>query len=196
MIDPTKITKYDQTQRELEETILFWVCASGKNGVTSAKCLDKLLSSWKATAEMVVANPSPFDIIRCIHHNADLANEMKMCGIGCNKNKSKTFFHLAWNFLNLKTCSVEDLESIPGIGPKTSRCFVIHSRRDQQYAGLDRHILSFLKDKGHNVPKATPTGKKYRELELIFLAYVAESGMTVSSFDLMIWNDYRNRKAA
>lgn len=194
MIDATKITNYNLTMPELQEHILFWICASGKNGVTSARCLDHLLSGWRPSANMVIANPSPFDIIGFINHNSVLADEMRQSGIGCYNNKAKSFMSLLNARLNLKTCSVEDLEAIHGIGPKTARCFLIHSRLNQSYAGLDTHVLKFLRDKGHDVPKATPTGKKYRELEVVFLEYAKKSGMNVADFDLKIWNDYRNKK--
>jgi len=196
MIDPTKITNYRLNQAKTEEVILFWVCAAGKNGVTAAKCLDGLLSTWRERASTIKPKPSPFDIIRYISQVGDLADEMKKHGIGCYNAKSKTFLCLVSKCMDLKKCTVEDLESVSGIGPKTARCFLIHSRPNQQYAGLDTHVLKFLRDKGHEVPKSTPTGKKYRDLETVFLKYVAESGMTVADFDLMIWNDYRNRKAA
>jgi hypothetical protein len=196
MIDPTKITNYRLSQAKTEEVLLFWVCAAGKNGVTAAKCLDRLLSTWRERASRIKPKPSPFDIIRHISQVGDLADEMKNHGIGCYNAKAKTFLHLVGKSMDLKKCTVEDLESVPGIGPKTARCFLIHSRPNQQYAGLDTHVLKFLRDKGHEVPKSTPTGKKYRDLETVFLKYVAESGMTVADFDLMIWNDYRNRKAA
>jgi len=191
MIDPTQITNYNLSKSEAEEFILFWVCAAGKNGVTSAKCLDKLLSAWR---EKIDGSPSPFEIVRYIYQFGDLVDEMKKHGIGCYNSKAKTFISLVNSNLDLKKCSVEDLESISGIGPKTARCFLIHSRPDQQYAGLDTHVLKFLKDKGHEVPKSTPNGKKYRELEVIFLKYVSESGMNTADFDLKIWNNYRNRK--
>lgn len=196
MVNPTKITNFLLSHHETEEVLLFWVCAAGKNGTTAAKCLDSLLSTWQESASKTNLNPSPFDIIRHISHVGDLATEMKKNGIGCYNAKAKTFLSLVLKCMDLKKCTVEDLESIPGIGPKTARCFLIHSRPNQQYAGLDTHILKFLRDKGHEVPKSTPTGKKYRELETVFLKYVVESGMTVADFDLMIWNDYRNRRAA
>ena len=196
MLDPTKITNYRMSQAKTEEALLFWVCAAGKNGVTAAKCLDRLLSAWRERASRIKFKPSPLDIIRYISHVGDLPFEMKKHGIGCYNAKAKTFLCIAWKCMDLKKCTLEDLESIPGIGPKTARCFLIHSRRNQQYAGLDTHVLKFLRDKGHDVPKSTPTGKKYKDLEAIFLKYVAESGMTVADFDLIIWNDYRNRKAA
>lgn len=185
LIDPINITSYDLSSKDLEVVILFWICAAGKNGVTSAKCLHKLLTTWQTEK-----NERPFKTIQRI---PNLPQEMKKCGIGCYNNKAKSFKYLALHHLNLKTCTVEDLEAVPGIGPKTARCFLIHSRRNQKYAGLDTHILKFLRDKGHEVPKSTPSGKKYLELEKIFLSYVEASGKSVADFDLSIWNEYRNR---
>lgn len=211
MVDPIKITNYHQTSEELQETLLFWVCAAGKNGVTAARCLDSLLSAWREPAKRgpLKLKPSPFDIIRYAHRYltqnklGTLAEEMKKHGIGCYNAKAKTFLHLVAEYegscglyMDLKKCDVEDLESVPGIGPKTARCFLIHSRENQRYAGLDTHILKFLRDKGHEVPSSTPTGKKYRELEQTFLKYVDDSGKSVADFDLAIWNDYRNRRSA
>lgn len=191
MINPKSITNYNRSKASLEHVILFWVCAAGKNGVTAAKCLDNLLKTWRPKASLVKKNPTPFQIIRYISHTGDLAQELKNHGIGCYNHKARTFLCLAWSYLDLKTCTVEQLEEIPGIGPKTARCFLIHSRENQPYAGLDTHVLKFLRDKGHNAPKSTPTGKKYRELEKIFLDYVKESGKTVADFDLFIWLKYR-----
>lgn len=43
MIDPTNITDYNLSKEKLEEVILFWVCAAGKNGVTATKSLERTL---------------------------------------------------------------------------------------------------------------------------------------------------------
>lgn len=196
MVDPTKITNYRLPVARLEEVMLFWVCAAGKNGVTAARCLDSLLKTWRPQAARIKPKPTPFDIIRYISHVGNLAEEMRTHGIGCFTQKAKTFLCLVWTCIDLKLCTVDDLESIPGIGPKTARCFLIHSRPNQQYAGLDTHILKYLRDRGHEVPKSTPSGRKYRELEIVFLEYVKQSGKTVAEFDLEIWNEYRNRRAA
>lgn len=189
MIDPTNITNCNASTPQLQELILFWVCAAGKNGVTAAKCLDNLLQSWREVMDDKFA--IPFDVINYILQNGDLACEMKRFGIGCYNNKSKTFKYLVYSNLDLKSCGVEDLESIPGIGPKTARCFLIHSRKNQNYAGLDTHILKFLRDKGYDVPKSTPSGKRYAYLEEVFLNLAADSGVSVAEFDLKIWNEYR-----
>ena len=76
---------------------------------------------------------------------------------------------------------------------KTSRCFIIHSRKDANYAGLDVHILHFLKDMGYNVPGQTPLRKQYLEIEKIFLDIVRKSEMSVAEYDLMIWRKYSGR---
>lgn len=187
MVDPINITNYNLNKNQLQEVLLFWILAAGKNGVTSAKCLDRLLTSWDIGA-------SPFETIKYIHKKGNLALEMKNHGIGCFNNKAKSFLELVNSNIDLKTCTVEELESIRGIGPKTARCFLIHSRKNQPLAGLDRHILSFLRDKGHKIPTSTPSGKKYKEIENLFLSYAKKSGKTVADFDLAIWREYRNKK--
>jgi len=199
MIDPEFITNYNLTDRELEEYILFWVCAAGKNGRTAARCLEVFLSM------ITFNNMSPFEAIRSkdtydnlttdtmkkiLSEHKTIAELMRLSGIGCYNNKSRTFIELAWSNINLKICTVDDLEKIYGIGMKTSRCFILHSRKNVRYAGLDTHILKFLKAMGYNTPKSTPTGKKYLELEAAFLNYADMVYKTPAEFDLDIWNQY------
>lgn len=188
MIDATKITDYNLSDSRLEEMILFWICVAGKNGVTAARCLDALLSS-----PIQLTKKTPFEIISQMDKEHLLEFHMKRCGIGCYNMKAGYFRDLLSANLNLKTCTVGELEAVKGIGPKTARCFLIHTRKNQPYAGLDTHVLKYLRDQGHEVPKSTPNGKRYRDLEQIFLEYVKKSGKTVAEFDLAIWNDYRNR---
>lgn len=189
MIDPTKITNFNTTDAELQEMVLFWVCAAGKNGVTAAKSLDKLLNSVDSNVD----SPMPFDRIQYIEKKFELANQMKKFGIGCFNRKAITFQSLVHSKINLRTCSVEELEKIYGIGPKTARCFLIHSRPNQRLAGLDTHILKFLKDQGHQVPRNTPTGKKYKQIEKIFLEYADKFKIPIADLDLIIWNEYRSK---
>lgn len=191
MVNPKKITNFRLGKAGLEEVLLFWVTAAGKNALTSARCLNNLLNSWRPRAAKVKRNPTPFEIVRYISQAGNLPMELKNNGIGCYNHKSKTFLSLAWSYMDLRTCTLEQLEAIPGIGPKTARCFLIHSRPNQPYAGLDTHVLKFLRDKGHDAPKSTPTGRKYRKLETIFLEYVLKSGKTVAEFDLDVWLKYR-----
>ena len=114
--------------------------------------------------------------------------------MGCYNNKSKSMLALAHSGIELDSCSVEQLESIKGIGPKTARCFLIHSRRGVRHAGLDTHVLKYMRDLGFDVPKSTPNGKKYADLERAFLGLSDASGLGVAEFDLRIWRDYSARK--
>jgi len=189
MIDPSNITNYNLTNSELEETILFWVCAAGKNGTTSARCLDNLLGDLK-----VFFPPKfpPLKLIRTAAVHLDLADWLKTSGIGCYTYKARTMSELAHANLDLRTCTTEDLEKIYGIGMKTSRCFIIHSRIDAPYAGLDTHMLKNLKVHGvQDVPKVTPSSKRqYKRLELEALRLSKEAGMTPANYDLSVWNKY------
>jgi 3-methyladenine DNA glycosylase/8-oxoguanine DNA glycosylase len=184
MIDPEKITEYDPPVKRLEELMLFWICAAGKNGHTAARCLDSLLKSIDDKK-----GRSPFELVR---RTPGLPELMKIHGIGCYNSKARTFKEIARSGLDLKTCTTEELEAIHGIGMKTSRCFIMHSRRDANCAGLDTHILKHLRAKGvKNVPKATPgTKKEYLRLEKEMLKLIKKSGMSAADYDLMIWNKY------
>ena len=181
MIDPTNITKFNCTEAELEETLLFWVCAAGKNAITSSSALNKLL------IEICKNKYSPFEAIRKLDKNC-LPNLLKKFGIGCYNNKAKTFLQISNSNLNLKNCSLEDLECIYGIGMKTSRCFVIHSRKNANCAGLDVHILKFMNMMGYEVPKSTPNKKEYIYLEKEFLNLVKSCDKSISEIDILIWN--------
>lgn len=184
MVDPTHITDYNLDLYGLQERILFWICAAGKNGHTAARCCDKFLCSIGAGRFYL-----PFEVIRKIPKE-DLPNILKSCGIGCYTGKARTMWELVQSNLDLRTCTANELETIYGIGMKTSRCFILHSRRNARYAGLDTHILKFLKQMEHTVPMSTPTRKKYLELEKAFLAHADRTKKSPADLDLEIWNRY------
>ena len=182
MIDPVHITNFNQTDEQLEEVLLFWVLVAGKTASIISKALEKILNSLKGS--------TPFEKIRGVGKN-NLPKLLKDHGIGCYSIKARALWELVNSNLNLRTCSVDDLEKIYGIGSKTSRCFLIHSRPNMRYAALDTHILKYLRDSGRIVPKATPSNKKlYRKFEQIFLEDALYYGYSVAEFDLALWNKY------
>jgi len=184
MIDPARITNYSMNDYELQEMVIFWVCVAGKTATTIARCLDNLLEKIDAKER------NPFEVIANIPKE-ELAIKLRDNGIGCYTLKARAIKELATSNLNLRECSIDDLEKIYGIGMKTSRCFIMHSRPEVQCAGLDTHVLKFLKDQGHDVPKSTPgTKKKYLELEKLFINYVKKAGKTAAELDLEIWRKY------
>jgi hypothetical protein len=90
--------------------------------------------------------------------------------------------------LDLFAVTPEELERIPGIGPKTSRFFVTWTRPWEKYAVLDRHVLRWLRERGHPTPSTPPgSGRLYGALEAIYLREAEAAGKTPRGLDLEIW---------
>lgn len=189
MIDPTRITKFDRTEAELEEMLLFCVAVAGKTAKTIAQKVDDFL-------KLEGSKRSPFEKIRCMAggDQTRLVENLKAVKLGRYKILSQCYSLLAASNINLKTCSIDELEDFPGIGPKTSRFFVLHSRPKQQIACLDTHILSYLRGLGHKTPKSTPSGKKYRRIEKVFVQHAASLGRDIAELDLEIWNKASSKR--
>lgn len=189
MIDPHNITNFNLNKFELEERMLFWVTAAGKNGTVAAKLLHNMIMHIDGY------RVGPFEAFRRLNSQDSIATAMKAFGIGCYSNKSRTFWELIHSNLDLKTCSTDDLEKIYGIGRKTSRCFILHTRADAKCAGLDTHMLKYLKAVGiDGVPKTTPSSYMlYSRLEKEVLRLADSLSMSPAEFDLKIWNSYSNK---
>ena len=191
MIDPQNIVRYDYTDEELEELLIFCVCVAGKKASTIAPRVHKLFTYL----QLFTQQSCP---LKCGYNfPIDVDDTMKVLGIGCYTQKAETLYDFISQdpAIDLRTCTVEDLEKIKGIGPKTSRFFLMSSRPNVRYAALDTHLLAFLRDSGvENVPKSTPTGKKYLTLEQTYLKMVPE-GMSPAEFDLVVWRKYSSKKS-
>lgn len=187
MIDPTKITNFNRSDEELEELLLFCIAVAGKNATVTSRNLDKLLDYARNYVD-----GSPFFLIKYLNSKYNLSNLIKTFGFGCQSVKSKGFIQAANSGLNLRICTVDDLEKIHGIGMKTSRFFILHSRKNANVACLDTHILQWLsRHSGFNVPKQTPTRKMYLQLEKVFLKVSNVLNIDPSDLDLKIWNASR-----
>ena len=187
LIDPTDITKFNRTNEELELFILFCVCVAGKTAKQTKLALAEFLEEGSKNS----ANNSPFDVINQMVKDNTLFDKIKKSSLGRHYVLYRAFKELSTTGIDLRQCSIHELEKIYGIGPKTSRFFIVHSRPAQKYAILDTHVLSYLRERGYdNIPKATPgSTKKYNEIEIIFLKEAKESGKSVAQFDLDIWNE-------
>jgi thermostable 8-oxoguanine DNA glycosylase len=186
MIDPSRITNYNLSIPELQEMLLFWILVAGKNAKTTSRILENFLQKLRSS----YGNKLPFELI--LSCDEDLGTLMKGFGFGCFNTKAKSIKHLISKNFDLKTCTVEQLETVHGIGPKTARCFVIHTRKNSRHAGLDTHVLKWLASQGHNVPKSTPKGKVYTQLENTFLGLCDKLNMDVAELDLLVWRKYAN----
>lgn len=189
MIDPVRVTNFNRTEAELEELLLFCICVAGKNATTTSKNLERLLDYGR---DFCSSSASPFHIIRQLSYREDLPILMKSFGFGCYNLKAKGMLQAAGRLFELKTCTVEDLEDVIGIGMKTARYFILHTRKNARVACLDTHVLRWLADySGLEVPKHTPTRKRYLELEQVFLKVAEILNITPADLDLRIWNKSR-----
>ena len=181
MIDPTNITRFDRTDAELEEMLLFCVSVAGKTARIIAQALEEFL---KAHPGM-----TPFEKIRRLEAKDGLAEAVRSSRLGKHTRLTRLFSALAGSGIDLLTCRVDELEAFHGIGPKTARYFVLHSRPNQRLVVVDTHILRYLAEEGfENLPKATPTGQRYRDIEADVLAWLDAKGRSPAEFDLTVWN--------
>ena len=186
MIDPRNITNYYRTTNELEEFLLFCIFVQGKKSQQTADKLEQFLELGCRD----YGNMSPFQLIRVLLDNDELDRYLRHCKFGCYRNLNKGLKELVEADLDLRTCTTNELEAIHGIGLKSSRFFIMHSRENQRIATLDTHILKWLREKGYDAPKSTPTSiGLYYKLEDAFLAECDKTGYSPADFDLMIWKE-------
>ena len=203
MVDFFNITNFNLSVPELQEHILAWVAAAGHNGPASARATDKFLASVRKEVNDIVrvrykvdpkdakVQTTPFALIRYLGRNR-LSKWMSNSGIGCafKKNgKGDAFWTLANSKIDLRTVTREKLCEFPNIGMKTASCFVLHSRPNQQMIGLDRHILSILRETHPEAPKQSPGSVKvYEKWEKVILEeLVYPTELTPAEFDLKGW---------
>lgn len=187
MIYAEDITKYTCTTADLEERIMFWVAVAGKNANTQAHKLDDFLTLLRDGAP---SGLTPFQLLRrTIEIDTTLLVHMRAVGLGKYTLMDRAYTTLAKEtMLDLRTCTVAQLETFPGIGPKTARCFVLHSRKGARVAGLDRHVMRYMMKKGLAESQVTPgSPKEYARIEALFLAECDKYGMEPAEFDLMLW---------
>jgi thermostable 8-oxoguanine DNA glycosylase len=193
LIDPSDVISYDRTDAELELFWLFCLVVAGKTATTQARLLNGFLNSLPASDQP--ENDSPFERIHKSEARGELLQAVIDSRLGQYNRLVRAFADSTT--LDLRSCTVADLEAIHGVGPKTARMFLMMTRRGVRHAALDTHVLKYLRSQGHDVPKATPSaGKTYQLWENKFLEYADLSGKSVAEFDLGIWKSYSEKNIA
>jgi hypothetical protein len=192
MIDPSNITKFDRTDEELEEFALFAPAVAGKTAKIQALKLDNLLSNLRAK----YGEGSPFDVVKRAAADDSLEKEMRVVKLG--KYSTLVPCYKGMSLVNrkdgdehwLRKVPVETLKKYPGIGNKTARFFVMHSRKDAEVATLDTHVLSWMDENLEvNVHERAPrSDQEYERLEHHFLQECEKRGRHPARLDLKIWN--------
>jgi len=204
MVDALNLPKQPKrmSKTDLEWWILFGIAVAGKGAKQTQEKMRVFLSdipnpriSGSTTSDTVMAEfrktATPFERVRYLISEGKLLSQMRKHKLGKYKLFNKAFRSAIK--LDLDTITVEALEQIPGIGPKTARMVAMYGFPDTcgDVAVLDTHILKWLRLKGYNAPKSTPqAGKKYLTLEQAFIAEAKKEGKTPAELDTEIWQAY------
>lgn len=192
MIDPKNITNYNRTEAELQEFLLFCICVAGKNSHQQAKKLNQFLTDGYQSHQNVFNQSikTPFKLVKMMGDLGILKGLLMLVKMGQYTRITNAFYEVS-KLPSLTDITISELEKIKGIGPKTARFFVLHSRPNQQIAVLDTHILKWLQERAFvPVPKKTPSSKNtYLMWENVFLYHARELGMTPAELDLKIWKE-------
>lgn len=185
LVNPADVINYNRTDAELELWWLFSGVVAGKTATTQARLLNEFLLDLEPGDDV----DGPFARIAKAEAQGVLKDKLIKSRLGQFNRLYKQFVQSL--DLDLRTCTIEDLEAIHGCGPKTARMFVMMSRPNQRVAALDTHVLKHLRAHGHQTPETTPQSKReYRRLEEEFLKLADASGMSVADYDLSVWKQY------
>lgn len=164
---------------ELEYRLLYSMVVAGKSATFAGNAMNRFLAD---------THRSPFDYILYLLPRGRLLSQLKEARTGNYQKLARGFALLAKARLDLRTCSPQDLEEIHGIGPKTSRFFILWTRPGAKHAALDTHVLKWLRYLGHDAPISTPSRSKYASIEKVFLACARARGMSARELDAAIWD--------
>ena len=171
--------------------LLFTVIVAGKSARFAENCLRTLLQPVANDC-----NLSVYSYLQQLAASHQLETALRQSRTGNYRKLTTAICQLLVSNLDLATTSPQALESIHGIGPKTSRFFVLWTQPEALYAVLDTHVLKWLAALGYNVPKTTPQSRKqYAALEQVFLSLARDQGKTPRELDYEIWQQYSGYKS-
>ena len=172
------------TQADLEYRLLYAPVVAGKSAGFAEQALDRLLDPVLTFA--AAPRCSPFEIIRHMIRWRMLRQCLEDARTGSYGRLERCLPALVE--LDPATCTIEDLEAVHGIGPKSARFFVLWTRPAERCAALDVHVLRWLRAQGYAAPRSTPSNpKRYADLEAAFLSEADQRGMTARELDAEIW---------
>lgn len=165
---------------QLQCRLLYAMIVAGKSAEFANEAFQKFIAGCPARR-------TPFNWIASLN-DKELLKRLKQAKTGNYGKLVRGYRELVNARLDLRHCGVDELERIHGIGPKTSRFWILWTRPGARHAALDVHVLRWLKQQGYDAPKATPASSKtYAYLEEAFIKEAESRGLTPRALDYQIW---------
>jgi thermostable 8-oxoguanine DNA glycosylase len=181
----TKWEHWLERQAELQTKLIYAIVVAGK----SARFANEVMEGLRAE----VNSDDGELLFEFLHRQCEagkLRETLEQHRTGNYTKLEKAIRGLLEESFDLEEVAPEDLERIHGIGPKTARFFIVWTRPAERYAVLDVHVLRWMREHGHDVPRSTPgTPQLYRRIEGWFLEEAARRKMTPRQLDLEIWGN-------
>jgi thermostable 8-oxoguanine DNA glycosylase len=172
---------------EKEYFLIFSIIVAGRNAKMAVE------KTWRLL-EFTWGEETPFDLIKHYIDHKTLVQKLKTLKIGQYTRIEKALRDII--NLNVETCTLDDLLACHGVGNKTSRFFLLNTRKNANYAVLDTHVLKWLNSlfgNWMNVPKSTPTsGSRYAlwEYKAIQAMKKEYPERTLAQADFEIWKTF------
>ena len=186
LVDPWSITDHHRSDGGLEAFFLFCTAVANKAAPVISGKLQMFLDGSGLAG-------TPFEQVRNMLGEGTLYDHLKRVRMGKYGILVRGWQHVTELPVDfLRKAGVDDLEKVPGVGPKTARFFLVHSREYAEHAVIDTHMLKFLRDAGEaGVPTGNfPGAGNYAYLESLVLGHVRRLGLTPADFDLQAWSWY------
>ena len=187
-VNPLSPTDYERNADQLQAFWIFCLIVAGKNSDWAARTVTKFL---KPKGEY-----TPLKYVRMLGEG--LRNTLVANKVGQYNRIDRALRESAdlEEYIGLHNATLDDLLKVFGVGPKTARFFLLHTRPNCEVAVLDTHILKYLRTYHEDAPKSTPTTKKaYEEWEQIYLQHIKADFpyMTPAQVDLLLWTKFSGR---
>lgn len=188
--DPLKPNDESIVFRSREAFLVFCIMVAGKNGARTVKICEELFDGCRVEYHYEKDKPRPFARIRELIADGKLHDRLVEIRCGQYGRIARALLALMDRRIDPEETSVEQLEQIPGIGPKTSRYFMMRAY-GERHAALDTHVLKWLRAIGYDAPKSTPSSRKtYTYLENAFINEADRRDMTPDELDGLVWRHY------
>lgn len=185
-----------------EYRLIYAVLAAGKPEKFADSAMQRLIAELEKRDLAVIRVKGKnrvfqwFKSLRAACRSGQLLSCLEAAQAG-NSFKNAKIIGAAVN-MNLvpQTVELEELMRIQGMGPRTARFYLRWTDRQLRYAVLDVHILGWLRNLGHDVPDQTPpNGKRYDDVEQIFLSEADKRGVHPADLDKHLWSLFMNSGA-